>query len=219
LPFNCSTNDVNLANDLSGKFSNVMLADNGRYKTFRLALSCTAEYSNYFGATSSANVGLVLAGMNATMNRVNGIMERDLSVHLNIIPTNDQVIYYNAATDPYSAAATGSSTANANNANGWNIQLQNTLTNVLGNAAYDIGHLFGADGGGGNAGCIGCVCVDDTTSTTDKNKGSGFTSPSNAVPAGDTFDIDFVAHEMGHQLGANHTFSYNDEGSGVQVEP
>ena len=219
LPFNCSTNDVSLANDLSGKFSNTMLSDNGRYKTFRLALSCTAEYSNYFGATSSANVALVLAGMNATMTRVNGVMEKDIAVHLNIIATTDQVIYYNAGTDPYSVASVGSSTANANNATGWNLQLQNTLTNVLGNGAYDIGHLFGADGGGGNAGCIGCVCVDDTTSTTDKNKGSGFTSPSNAIPAGDTFDIDYVIHEMGHQLGANHTFSYNDEGSGVQVEP
>ena len=39
------------------------------------------------------------------------------------------------------------------------------------------------------------------------------------IPEGDTFDIDFVAHEMGHQLGANHTFSYEIEGTGVSVEP
>jgi hypothetical protein len=41
-------------------------------------------------------------------------------------------------------------------------QAQTTLTNVIGEANYDIGHLFGATGGGGNAGCIGCVCVSPT---------------------------------------------------------
>lgn len=205
LPFNCSTNDVALTSDISNKVGNTTLSDNGKYKTFRLALSCTAEYANYFGASSSANVGLVLAGMNATMTRVNGVMEKDLSVHLNLIATTDQVIYYDAATDPYDDATTGSGGT-------WNAQLQSTLTSILGEGAYDIGHLFGASGGGGNAGCIGCVCVDGS-------KGSGFTSPANNVPQGDTFDIDYVVHEMGHQLGANHTFTYNYEGNGVQVEP
>jgi hypothetical protein len=94
LPFNCSTTDVNLTSDVSDKFTNTTLADNGKYKTFRLALSCTAEYANYFGASSSANVSLVLAAMNNTMTRVNGVMEKDLAVHLNLIATTDQVIYY-----------------------------------------------------------------------------------------------------------------------------
>ncbi|MGC4041220.1 MAG: zinc-dependent metalloprotease family protein [Flavobacterium sp.] len=219
LPFNCSTDDVALTNSISDNIANTTFSDNAKYKTFRLALSCTAEYSNYFGATSSANVALVIAAFNATMTRVNGVLEKDLAVHFNLIPTTDQVIFYNASTDPYSTSAVGTAIANANNANGWNIQLQNTLTNTLGNAAYDIGHLFGADGGGGNAGCIGCICTDDTTSTTDKNKGSGFTSPGDGVPAGDTFDIDYVVHEMGHQMGANHSFTYNYEGTTAQVEP
>jgi hypothetical protein len=39
------------------------------------------------------------------------------------------------------------------------------------------------------------------------------------VPTGDNFDIDFVAHEMGHQFGANHTFTFSNEGTGVQNEP
>ena len=156
--------------------------------------------------------------MNATMTRVNGVMEKDLAVHFNIIANNTAVIYTNASTDPYSIPSVGTATANYGTLQGWNLQLQNTLTNVLNND-YDIGHLFGASGGGGNAGCIGCICVDDTTSQTDMNKGSGYTSPGDGNPQGDTFDIDYVVHEMGHQLGANHTFSHANEGSNVQVEP
>jgi hypothetical protein len=101
----------------------------------------------------------------------------------------------------------------------WNVELQNTLTTVIGNAAYDIGHMFGASGGGGSAGCIGCVCINPTGPGT-KAKGSGYTSPGDGVPMGDNFDIDYVAHEMGHQLGGNHTFSMSlESGTGQNVEP
>jgi subtilisin-like proprotein convertase family protein len=219
MPFTCSTDDVQLFNSNKNAIaSETSLASNGFYKTMRLALSCTAEYANYFGATSSANVGLVIAAFNNTLTRVNGVFEKDLAVHLNMISANN-VIYYVASTDPYSEASIGTDTANSTSADGWNIQLQNTLTDNVGNAAYDIGHLFGASGGGGNAGCIGCVCVDDSTDTMDKNKGSGFTSPSDGIPTGDNFDIDFVAHEMGHQMGGNHTFSFSTENNAVNVEP
>ncbi len=208
LPFNCSTEDVAINAELAGRVGETSRSDNQIFRTYRLALSCTGEYTAYHGGT----VAGALAAMNATMTRVNGVLDVDMAVKLQIIANNNLVIYTSAASDPYSNAATGSGGA-------WNAELQNTLTNVLGNAAYDIGHLFGASGGGGNAGCIGCICVDDTASTTDKNKGSGFTSPSDGIPEGDNFDIDYVIHEMGHQLGANHTFSYGVEGSGVNIEP
>jgi chitodextrinase len=183
-------------------------ADDAFMRTFRLALSVTGEYTTYFGGTKA----LALAAMNNTMTRVNGVFEMDFGVHMNLIANNDVLIYTNAATDPYSAATAGAAGA-------WNAELQNNLTNTIGNAAYDIGHLFGASGGGGNAGCIACVCINDTASTTDTNKGSGFTSPADAIPSGDNFDIDYVAHEMGHQFGANHTFTHSNEGTGVQMEP
>lgn len=203
LPFNCSTpHEEAVNNELLNKINpSQQLSNTGQLKTMRLALSCTGEYTTFHGGT----VAGALAAMNATMTRVNGVFEKDLAIHLNIIANNSLVIYTNAATDPYSDAAAGAGGA-------WNAELQNNLTAVLGNAAYDVGHLFGASGGGGNAGCIGCVCVDNS-------KGSGYTSPSDDVPMGDTFDIDYVAHELGHQLGANHTFSHNIEGTGVNVEP
>lgn len=187
-------------------------ADDSTLRTFRLALSCTGEYANYFGSnTTNNNKSFALAAMNNTMTRVNGVFMTDFTAKMVLISNNDTLIYLNPSTDPYSAASSMSS---------WNTQLQNNLTNNIGNASYDIGHLFGASGGGGNAGCIGCICVDDTTSTTDKNKGSGITSPADGIPSGDNFDIDYVAHEMGHQFGANHTWTHGgNEGTGVQVEP
>jgi len=202
LPLSCQTEDQGIAEDIKGKMS-TLRSSSSELLTFRLALSCTGEYGAYFGGAAGA-----LAQMNATMTRVNGVFEMDFTIHMNMVP-NASIIYTNAATDPYSPAA---SMAN------WNLELQNTLTSLIGNAGYDIGHLFGASGGGGNAGCIGCVC-DDPTVAVPEGKGSGITSPGSGAAMGDTFDIDYVAHEMGHQFGGNHTFSMSNEGSGVNVEP
>lgn len=204
--FVCKTIDKVTSHDTLNRLQITNRASNKSFKTLRLAISCTGEYGQYFGGASQA-----LAAINATITRINAIYERDMALHFNIIANNNLVIYTNPITDPYSDAAIGTEGA-------WNEELQTTLTNVLGNRAYDIGHLFGASGGGGNAGCIGCVCVDDN-GRNQESKGSGYTSPSDGIPEGDFFDIDYVAHEIGHQLGANHTFSYDFEGSGVQVEP
>ena len=172
----------------------------GQIKTMRLAQSCNGEYSNYFGATSAAQVNLVLAAFNNTLTRANGVYEKDLAIHLNLIPETVNVIYYDPATDPYTSLGS------------WNGQLQATLTANIGEANYDIGHMFGASGGGGNAGCIGCVCVNGS-------KGSGITSPADGIPQGDNFDIDYVVHEVGHQMGANHSFSHAlESGTGQNKE-
>jgi subtilisin-like proprotein convertase family protein len=209
LPFSCKTEDKILNNSLLNKTSKTT-ANNQSFKTFRLALSCTAEYTTFYGGT----VAGALAGMNATMTRVNGVFNNDLAVKLVLIANNDLIIYTDVATDPYSGAVAGANGA-------WNQELQTNLTNTIGDANYDIGHLFGASGSGGNAGCIGCICVDPTIANP-LEKGSGFTSPADGnSPQGDTFDIDYVIHEMGHQLGASHTFSFELEQppTGTQVEP
>jgi hypothetical protein len=205
LPWNCYTQDQQLSSALSQIVADQPIGiarSGGNLKILRLALSCNGEYSNYFGATPTTadREAKVLAAFNATLTRCNGIFEKDLAIHLRLIPTTTSVIYYNPATDPYSTTLSL-----------WNSQLQTTLTNVIGDANYDIGHMFGSAGGGGNAGCIGCVC--------NAGKGSGITSPADGIPQGDNFDIDYVAHEIGHQLGANHTFSMNTENNtGVNKE-
>jgi len=177
-----------------------------KYRTMRLVMSVTGEYTTFHGGT----VAGALSAINATMTRVNGVFEKDFALHLNV-QNYPNVIFTDAASDPYSDASTGAGGA-------WNTELQQTLTSNVGNGNYDIGHLFGASGGGGNAGCIGCVCINPTTAAP-KGKGSGYTSPADGIPQGDNFDIDYVAHEMGHQLGANHTFSHQVEGTNVNAEP
>jgi reprolysin-like metallo-peptidase family M12B/dockerin type I repeat protein len=199
LPWTCYTEDQRMAADINSQLPAAPLSNTGQIKTMRLAQSCNGEYSNFFGAFNSSQVDLVLAAFNATLTRCNGCYEKDLAVHLNLIANTTAVIYYDPATDPYTSMGS------------WNGQLQTTLTANIGDANYDIGHMFGASGGGGNAGCIGCVCVNGT-------KGRGITSPADAIPMGDNFDIDYVVHEVGHQLGANHSFSFSNEGTSVQKE-
>lgn len=175
-------------------------ADDGKLRTFRLAMSTTAEYAAYFGGTKAG----ALAAMNNTLTRVNGIFEKDLGVRLILIANNDALIYTNASTDPYSDAV---------NYPNWKTENQTMLTAVVGEANYDIGHLLGAGvANSGDAGCRGCVCNDGA-------KGRAYTSASSSNYQGDTFDLDFVAHEMGHQLGANHTFTHTNEGTIAQLEP
>jgi len=203
LPWVCSTVDQQLANSINEKVSQINnpQSNTGEIKTMRLAQSCNGEYSNWFGAFNATQSALVYAAFNATLTRCNGCYEKDLAIHLNLISNfyEDQIIFYDPVTDPYTTMGQ------------WNSQLQNLLNAVVGNPNYDIGHMFGASGGGGNAGCIGCVCVDNI-------KGSGITSPADGIPMGDNFDIDYVAHEVGHQMGGNHSFTFSNEGTQAQKE-
>lgn len=200
-PFECNTIE-----DINKSFDNSITnrdANDGILRSFRIAVSTNGEYTTYHGGTVEG----ALAAINATLTRLNAVFETDMAVTFVLVDA-PELIFTDASSDPYST-----------NLNDWNLQLQNTLTTTIGNAAYDIGHMFGATGGGGNAGCIGCVCIDDSASTNDINKGGGITSPSNGIPEGDTFDLDFVAHEIGHQMGANHTWAFDTEGTGVNSEP
>lgn len=191
--FECLTDDVPL--DLKNiKQSNNKDANDQKLRTFRLAMSATGEYTTFHGGTKAG----ALAAMNTTMTRVNGVYETDFGITMQLIANNDTIIFTNSATDPYT--------------NNLNSQLQTTLNNFIQNANYDIGHLVHQEtNSNGNAGCIGCVCVNN-------QKGSGFTS--HITPQGDDFDMDFVAHEMGHQFGGNHSWTHGgNEGSGAQMEP
>jgi subtilisin-like proprotein convertase family protein len=161
-----------------------------KLRRYRLALACTGEYSTFHGGTKP----LVLAAMNTSMNRVNGVYERDFAVTMQIIANNDLLIYLTAASDPYTN----------NNGSAMLSQNQTTCNNVIGSANYDIGHVFSTGGGG----------IAQLSSVCGSNKAQGVTGGS--APVGDPFDIDYVAHEIGHQFAGNHTFN-NCGGSNSQA--
>ncbi len=191
--FNCKTLDV-LA-ETTKKGNNSKDADDSIHRLYTLALSVTGEYSSFHGGT----LPVVNAALAATLTNVNAVFENDFNVTLQLAANNDNVIFLNASTDPYSGF------------NNYNTEVQSTLDAQIGDANYDVGHLLSAIGFDGNAGCIGCIC---TTGA----KGSGYTSDS--APSGFNFDIDLVAHELGHQFGANHTWTHDgNEGTNVQMEP
>ena len=158
-------------------------ASGGELRTYRLAVAATGEYTNFHGGSANA-----VAAIASTMNRVNGIYEREVAIKMILINENDQIIYTDPATDPYPS-----------NTNDLNILLrenQNNLDDVIGTDNYDIGHIF-TRGGGGLA-SLGSVCVTNA-------KAMGITGTN--TPRDDPFNVDYVAHEIGHQFGARHTFN------------
>lgn len=154
--------------------------------TYRLALAASAEYSALNGGTKAST----LSAMLTTIDRVNQIYERDLGIKFILVANNDKIIYLNPTSDPFS------------NDNPHDMMDENitNMERVIGNANYDLGHLFGGASTGGLA-ILSGVC----RSNQESHKAGGITgSPS---PYGDSFNIDYVSHEIGHQLGATHTFN------------
>lgn len=160
-------------------------------RKYGLALACTGEYATYHGGTLAG----ALAAMTTTMNRVNQIFQRDAGIRMEFVFNNTSLIYLNAATDPYTSGAALTMLS----------ENQSNIDAVIGVDNYDIGHVF--DIGSGGLATLGSVC-------NDLSKARGTTGRSN--PVGDSFDVDYVAHEIGHQFGANHTF-YSDEGSCMET--
>lgn len=151
-------------------------------RTYRLAVATTGEYGQYHGGTAVGALSAVVT----TINRVDGIYEKEMAISLELVGNNDGVIYVDPATDPFNGN---------NNADTLIDESQTELDNTIGSANYDIGHTF-STGAGGLAN-LGVVCG--------ASKGRGVTGRSS--PIGDAYDVDYVAHEIGHQFGGNHTFN------------
>jgi hypothetical protein len=179
----------------------------GSLKTYRFAVATSGEYTQYWGDdddTNGDNTQDALAAVANTVNRMNEIFEVDWGVRL-LLVSNTAIIYDNPEEDPFD--------------DNLNSEIQGVLTTEVGESNYDIGHLFHRGSANGNAGSIGNVCESF-------KKGSGFSShpftATNGSSGGfltDYFDIDYVAHEVGHQFGGTHTYSHENDFSGVNSEP
>src|ERR1700710_1539357 len=186
-PFHCDVKADNPEEGLTAtKTVSVPAAASGtQLRTYRLALAATGEYTTAVCAPNPAAVSCGINAMVVSMNRVDGVYEREVAIRMVLIANDNLIVYTDGTTDPYT-----------NNDGGTMLgQNKTNINSVIGSANYDIGHVFSTGGGG-----IAQLAVPCTA-----NKAEGVTgSPS---PTGDGFDIDYVAHEMGHQFGANHTFN------------
>lgn len=194
--FECETEYVRSEFDISNEeYAALRNANDQTLRTYRLALACTVEYSQFHGGT----LGQVIAAMNTTMARVNAVFERDLGLTM-VMVANTSIIFLgpDVNSDPYTNNS-GSTMLGQN---------QTTCDNSIGTLNYDIGHVFST--GGGGIAALNSPCNNGT-------KARGVTGSSS--PIGDAFDIDYVAHEMGHQFGGNHTQNNNCQRSSVSVEP
>lgn len=184
-PFVCHLDEERLATEMQhDEVEPAKTFGNCTKRTYSLALSATGEYTAFHGGT----VALAQAAQVTTINRVNGVYMRDLAVTLTIIANNNILIFTNAGTDPFTNGNPGTMIT----------QNQNYVNTNIGAANYDVGHVFGTNSGG-LAG-LGVVC-------NNSQKASGVTG--SAAPIGDPFDIDYVAHELGHQFSGNHSFRGN----------
>ncbi|NND07501.1 MAG: T9SS type A sorting domain-containing protein [Saprospiraceae bacterium] len=152
--------------------------------TYRLALACTGEYAQRHDATL---VG-ALAAMNVALDRINFILESELSIHLELIENNDSLIFLDGQVDPYTNG----------NANQMGLENNNHLVANIGSNNYDVGHVFGTQCSGvvGVSGGVGIACGG--------LKGYG---SSCEISTSDRFYIGIVCHELGHQFGAEHTWN------------
>ncbi len=150
-----------------------------RLVTYRLAVAATAEYTAFHRSKARAMSAIV-----TVVNRVTGVYEQEVAARFELVANNDRIVFE------------GTDRLNNDNPGVLINQSQTVIDNRIGNANYDIGHTF-STGAGGLAG-LGVLGLPGL-------KARGVTGISS--PVGDVFSIDYVAHELGHQFGADHTFS------------
>lgn len=205
--FNCQVHDHHPVNSFTKitesaqKLAQKILASSPALdlKTYRFAAAGTAEYTASQGGTPAS----AYASMVTTVNRVNQIYQNDLGIRLELV-SGEQMLYTDAIKDPYTN----------NNASSLVSENMSNMSSVMGLSNFDLGHVF-AQGSLGGLAYIGVACIDSADTSdglTSGIKAGGATGTDN--PQGEIFSVEYVAHEVGHQLGASHTFNSTQNGCG-----
>ena len=194
--FNCLTEDADVPGFRGGNNTESAGPCRGtELRTYRLAVACNGEYAQ---AVGGGLAGPTHAAIVTSVNRITGVYEVELAIRMVLVANNNLIEYLDPATDPYT---------NTINIALLNSNIANTNA-VIGIDNYDIGHIFTSNDNG--VAFLGVVCT--------SSKAGGATGAQ--VLTGDGFDIDYVAHEMGHQFNAPHTFnSANCASDGGAYEP
>ena len=157
------------------------ISSGDQLKSYRIAIACTQQYSNFHGGSTEETLNAIVT----TMNRINQVYETELAIRLILVDNNDSLINLSV-----------SAGMSNNNTNQLINQSQEVIDDIIGSENYDIGHTFST--GAGGLASLGVPCNDN-------EKARGVTGTNS--PIGDPYDIDYVAHEIGHQFGGNHTFN------------
>jgi len=185
--FGCQVNDEDTAGRINEEdFANVAFANDGILRTYRLALACTVEYAAFHINAAGVGAGTlaqkkaaVLAAMQVSLVRLNSVYETEMSLRMVLVANNENVIFVESD--------------NFTNSPDMIDEIQPIMDAAIGSANYDIGHGF----------CTTDSGIAQLQSVCGSGKARGITGQPN--PVGDSFDIDYVSHEMGHQFGATHT--------------
>lgn len=154
------------------------------FRTFRLAIATTGEYTAGVGGTVEDGMAAVVS----VVNRLNQLYEIEVGVRMVLVANNDLLIYLDGTTDPY----TDGDTTELLDEN------QATLPGVIGGAGnYDIGHVLNSTGSGRASGSVVCK---------DASKARGTSAIRGSGPL-DNQSVYHLAHEVGHQFGAGHSFN------------
>lgn len=152
---------------------------------FSVAVDCDQEiYGNKFGSDLTAATNYILT----MLGTVNLVYERDVEITLKFPYVNLWT-----ASDPYNAANTGDQLD----------QFQDYWNTNMGAISRSSAHLLSGRALGGGIAYVGAMCggFGYAVSAIDAN----YTYPTTSA----TWDVNVVAHEQGHNLGAWHTHSCN----------